>query len=181
MAYKPTSEREPEITRMLVQTADIVIANLLQKKVEWMGLSWSELHAVRPEIILVTMPAFGDSGPWCGRVGFDSIGQAICGAVYLSGTTECPARTQVSWVEFSTGVYCTYGALLTLLYRQATGIGQHVQGALLACTINGTNAQIIEHALAARNRPPPGSDAAGAEPIGLFEPQNGSCCRSTNL
>lgn len=173
MAYDPTSERGHEITRKLVQTADIVVANLPERTLERMGLSYSKLYAAKPEIILVTMSAFGNSGPWKDRVGFDSIGQAMCGAAYLSGTLESPARTQVSWVDFSTGVHCAYGALLALLERQATGVGQHVQGSLLASAINGTNAQIIEQALAVRNRPPLGNDAAGAAPIGFFETRDG--------
>lgn len=173
MAYDPTSERGREITRKLIQTADVVVANLPERTLERMGLSWSELRAAKPEIILVTMSAYGNSGPWKDRVGFDSIGQAMCGAAYLSGTMESPARTQVSWVDFSTGVHCAYGTLLALLQRQTTGVGQHVQGALLASAINGTNAQIIEQALAARNRPPLGSDAAGAAPIGFFEARDG--------
>lgn len=173
MAYDPTSEKGREITRRLVQTADIVIANLPDRTLERMGLSYAELSAARPEIILVTMSAYGSSGPWKDRVGFDSIGQAMCGAAYLSGTHESPARTQVSWVDFSTGVHCAYGALLALLQRQATGVGQQVQGTLLASAINGTNAQIIEQALAGRNRPPLGSDAAGAAPIGFFEARDG--------
>lgn len=173
MAYDPTSERGREITRKLIQTADIVVANLPEQTLERMGLSWSDLHAAKPGIILVTMSAFGSSGPWKNRVGFDSIGQAMCGAAYLSGTMENPARTQVSWVDFSTGVHCAYGTLLALLHRQATGVGQHVQGALLASAINGTNAQLIEQALAERNRPPLGSEAAGAAPIGFFEARDG--------
>lgn len=173
MAYDPTSQRGREITRKLVQTADIVVANLPEKTLERMGLSWSVLQAAKPDIILVTMSAFGSSGPWKDRVGFDSIGQAMCGSAYLSGSIESPARTQVSWVDFSTGVHCAYGALLALLQRQALGVGQHVQGSLLASAINGANAQIIEQALAARNRPPIGSDAAGAAPIGFFATRNG--------
>ena len=150
-----------------------MVANLPERTLERMGLSYQELNAAKPEIILVTMTAFGTEGPWKDRVGFDSIGQAMCGAAYLSGTAAGPARTQVSWVDFSTGVHCAYGALLALIQRQTTGLGQHVQGSLLASAINGTNAQIIEQALAARNRPPLGSEAAGAAPIGFFEAKDG--------
>lgn len=173
IAYDPTSERGREITRRLVQTADIVIANLPERTLERMGLSWSELKAAKPEIILVTMTAYGTTGPWKDRVGFDSIGQAMCGAAYLSGTDEGPARTQVAWVDFSTAVHCAYGAVLALLQRRTTGVGQHVQGALLASALNATNAQIIEQALTTRNRPPLGSEAAGAAPIGFFQALDG--------
>jgi crotonobetainyl-CoA:carnitine CoA-transferase CaiB-like acyl-CoA transferase len=119
------------------------------------------------------MSAFGTQGPWKSRVGFDSIGQAMCGAAYLSGSDADPARTQVSWVDFSTAVHCAYGAVLAVMQRQKTGMGQHVRGSLLASAINGTNAQIIEQDLTARNRPPLGSDAAGAAPIGFFQTRGG--------
>lgn len=173
MTYNPASERGREITRKLVETADIVVANLPDETLARMGLDYSQLRLVRPDIILVTMSAFGSEGPWKSRVGFDSIGQAMCGAAYLSGTEAGPARTQVSWVDFSTAVHCAYGAVLAIMQRQKTGAGQHVRGSLLASAINGTNAQIIEQELTARSRPPLGSDAAGAAPIGFFETRDG--------
>lgn len=173
MAYDPTSMRGLEITRKLVETADIIVANLPDRTLERMGLSYPQLCAIKPDIILVTMSAFGTQGPWKDRVGFDSIGQAMCGAAYLSGSSVGPARTQVSWVDFSTAVHCAYGAVLAVLRHRATGRGQHVQGSLLASAINGTNAQIIEQELTARNRPPLGSEAAGAAPIGFFETRGG--------
>jgi crotonobetainyl-CoA:carnitine CoA-transferase CaiB-like acyl-CoA transferase len=173
MAYDPGSVRGRAITRKLVALADIIVANLPDATLERMGLSYDQLCAVKPEVILVTMSAFGTEGPWKERLGFDSIGQAMCGAAYLSGTPEGPARTQVSWVDFSTAVHCAYGALLALRHRDQTGRGQHVQGSLLASAINGANAQIIEQALTAPHRPPIGSDAAGAAPIGFFETRDG--------
>src|SRR3546814_5313079 len=96
MAYDPTSARGREITRKLVETADIVVANLPDRTLERMGLSYPQLCAIKPDIILVTMSAFGTQGPWKDRVGFDSIGQAMCGAAYLSGSSVGPARTQRS-------------------------------------------------------------------------------------
>ena len=173
MAYNPASDRGREITRKLVETADIVVANLPDETLVRMGLDYPQLCLAKPDIILVTMSAFGTQGPWKSRVGFDSIGQAMCGAAYLSGSDAGPARTQVSWVDFSTAVHCAYGAVLAVMHRQRTGLGQHVRGSLLASAINGTNAQIIEQDLTARNRPPLGSDAAGAAPIGFFETRDG--------
>lgn len=173
MTYNPSSARGREITRRLVATADIVVANLPDETLARLGLDYPQLCVVKPDIILVTMSAFGTEGPWKSRVGFDSIGQAMCGSAYLSGSHAGPARTQVSWVDFSTAVHCAYGAALALIQRQQTGLGQHVQGSLLASAINGTNAQIIEQELTRRDRPPLGSDAAGAAPIGFFETRDG--------
>lgn len=173
VAYNPTSLHGRAVTAELVATADIIIANLPNNVLERMGLSYAQLRTVKPDIILVTMSAFGPQGPWRDRVGFDSIGQAMCGAAYLSGSADGPARTQVPWVDFSTAVHCAFGALLALRQREATGQGQHVEGSLLGSALNATNTQLIEKTLTHRNRPPLGSDAAGAAPVGFCATRDG--------
>ena len=48
--------------------------------------------AIKPDIILTTVTAFGAGGPWSHKHGFDGIGQLMCGSAYLTGTPEQPMR-----------------------------------------------------------------------------------------
>ena len=74
-----------EIVRKLVATADVVVANLPPQTLVAMKLDYASLTAVKPDIILTTVTAYGRGGPYSDRVGFDGIGQAMSGAVYMTG------------------------------------------------------------------------------------------------
>src|SRR5262249_59673089 len=86
---------------------------------------------VRPDIILTTVTGFGAGGPLSHKHGFDGIGQAMSGAVYLSGTPEQPIQLKLPWVDFGTACLAAFGTLAALLERGKTGRGQQVEGALL--------------------------------------------------
>ena len=72
-------------------------------------LDLAALAAIKPDIILVTASAFGDAGPMARNVGFDAIGQAMSGAVQLTGTPDQPYRAQVNYVDFGTALHCAFG------------------------------------------------------------------------
>lgn len=85
MTLNPTKPRGREVTRRLLATADVVVANLSGRALTLMGLDAAAVHDVNPEIVLATTDAFGP-GPWVDRLGFDGVGQV------MSGPPICPAR-----------------------------------------------------------------------------------------
>src|SRR5260221_10089103 len=95
MTLDPMPRAGQEIVRRLVRTADVVVANLPPQTLAAMRLDYDSLKAVKPDIILTTSSAFGPSGPYGDRVGFDGVGQVMSGAVYMTGETDRPYRPQV--------------------------------------------------------------------------------------
>lgn len=162
-----------EIVRRLVATADIVVANMPADALAKAGLDYASLAAIKPHIILVTASAFGNDGPMAGRVGFDAVGQAMSGAVRLSGTEEQPYRAQVNYVDFGTALHCAFGAMLALRTRDATGQGQQVSGSLLGTAITYSNALTIDHALNGIDRRPIGNRSYGSGPTDVFRTRDG--------
>ena len=130
MTLDPMLPEGQEIVRKLVATADVVIANLPPQQLAPMKLDYESLKAVKPDIILTTVTAYGRGGPYSDRVGFDGIGQVMSGAVYMTGTEEQPYRAQVPWVDFGTALHCAFGTMAALMARKMTGKGQWVEGAL---------------------------------------------------
>src|SRR5277367_1940275 len=70
-----------EIIRRLVRSADVVVANLPIGVMKKMGLDYDSLRAIRPDIILARASTFGPDGPYAKRLGFDTIAQAMSGAM----------------------------------------------------------------------------------------------------
>jgi crotonobetainyl-CoA:carnitine CoA-transferase CaiB-like acyl-CoA transferase len=102
MTLDPASPKGREITRKLIATADVVVANLPPAVLRSLALDLDSLREVKPDIILTTVTGFGAGGPLSHKHGFDGIGQTMSGAVYLSGTPELPTITKVPWVDFGT-------------------------------------------------------------------------------
>src|SRR5262245_29689467 len=99
-----TTEEGAEITRQLVAGADVVIANMPASAMEVSGLSYEQLRAVRPDIILASATAYGEGGPDSGKVGFDGTGQVLSGATYRQGLPDQPIRTVVPYADFGTAL-----------------------------------------------------------------------------
>jgi crotonobetainyl-CoA:carnitine CoA-transferase CaiB-like acyl-CoA transferase len=162
-----------EVMRRLVLTADVVVANLPPQTLQAMKLDYESLKAIKSDIILTTATAFGGPGPWSDRVGFDGIGQAMSGAVYMTGMGGPPYRAAVNWVDFGTALHCAFGTLMALIERGKSGRGQIVEGALLATALSFTNATLIEQAVIAANRVPTGNLGQTSAPADIYRTKDG--------
>jgi crotonobetainyl-CoA:carnitine CoA-transferase CaiB-like acyl-CoA transferase len=152
MTLNPVKPAGREVVKKLVAVADVVIANLPYEDLKKMGIDYDTIAAINPRIILATNSTFGSEGPYATRVGFDTIGQAMSGAMHLSGDGKVPTRANAPYVDFSSALLATIGVLAALMDRQKTGKGQKVETALLRTAINITNSHLIEQAMLSLNR-----------------------------
>ena len=148
----PAAPKGREIVRKLVATADIVVANLPPAVLRSLELDLDSLRRIKPDIILTTVTGFGAGGPLSHKHGFDGIGQAMSGAVYLSGFPEQPIASKVPWVDFGTACLSAFGTMAALYERGRTGSGQKVEGALLRTAVAFANSLLIEQSLTQVNR-----------------------------
>ncbi len=152
LTLNPMKPEGREIVKKLVAISDVVIANLPYEDLKKMGIDYDTLADINPRIILATTSTFGSEGPYATRVGFDTIGQAMSGAMFLSGDGEVPTRMNASFVDFGTALLNTVGVLAALIDRTKSGKGQKVETALLRTAINITNSHLIEQAMLSLNR-----------------------------
>lgn len=157
----------------LLRASDVVVVNLPRKPLERLGLDYPSLCELKPDIILTTITAFGYEGSHQDRIGFDGTGQALSGAMYLTGTGETPMRASVSYVDYATGLAAAYATVSALLTRFRAGRGQHVQASLLGTALAMTNPMLIEEATGARTRQPAGNRSPIAGPSDLFATRDG--------
>jgi crotonobetainyl-CoA:carnitine CoA-transferase CaiB-like acyl-CoA transferase len=173
LTLKPGSTEGRKIVRQLVETADVVVANLPHDALTKLGLDFASLSAINPRIILATASAFGSEGPLAQNVGFDAVGQAMSGAVHLTGTPDQPYRAQVNYVDFGTALHTAFGVMLALRERETTGKGQCVSGSLLGTALTFSNALAIDHALNGIERQPIGNRSYSSAPTDIFRTRDG--------
>lgn len=152
LTLNPMKPEGREIVKKLVKTADVVIANLPPDTLKAMGLDYESLKASKPDIILTTVSAFGRGGPYENRVGFDGLGQAMSGSMYMSGTPEQPVKAYAPYIDFGTASLSAFGTMAALFERQKTGKGQMVEGSLFNTALTMMNGTAIEQHAIQRNR-----------------------------
>ena len=173
MALDPAAPKGREIVKKLVAGADVVVANLPPAVLRSLALDLDSLRQVKPDIILTTVTGFGAGGPLSNKHGFDGIGQAMSGGVYLSGTPEQPIALKVPWVDFGTACLSAFGTLAALLERGKTGRGQKVEGALLRTAVAFANMVLIEQALTGVDRVAIKNRGFNSAPADLFRCSDG--------
>lgn len=116
----------------LVATSDVVVENFRPRVKDRLGIDYATLAAINPRVILVSMSAFGQEGPYSERPGYDQIAQGMCGLMSTTGFPDGhPTRVGAAVVDVTTGLYAALGALTALLEREVSGKGQWVQTSLL--------------------------------------------------
>ncbi len=127
--------RKPEglaLIRELVQHVDVVVENFKPGVIAEMGMGFEALKAVKPDIILCSISALGQSGPLAGKPGYDYIAQAYSGVTSMIGEPDQPPYIPLVGIgDVSTGVHGALAILAALRYRDRTGRGQHLDIGLL--------------------------------------------------
>lgn len=139
---RPEGQR---LVRELAARSDIVIENFKVGGLAAYGLDYATLKAVNPRLIYCSITGFGQSGPYARRAGYDFMIQGLGGLMSLTGRPEGeegagPVKVGVALTDILTGLYSTSAMLAALAHRDQSGIGQHIDMALLdvqvACLAN---------------------------------------------
>ena len=173
LTLNPMKPEGREIVKKLVKTADVVIANLPPDTLQAMGLDYDSLKALKPDIILTTVSAFGRGGPYANRVGFDGLGQAMSGAMYMSGTPDQPVKAYPPFIDFGTASLSAFGTMAALFERQKTGKGQMVEGSLFNTALTMMNGTAIEQHAIQRNRVATLNRSQTSGPADTFKTKDG--------
>ncbi|MGN5479281.1 CaiB/BaiF CoA transferase family protein [Cupriavidus basilensis] len=120
----------------LAREADVLVENYKVGTLRRYGLDYDSLKAINPRLIYLSITGFGQDGPMADKPGYDYVFQGMGGLMSYTGQPDGspgagPPRTGVAVVDLSTGMYATSAVLAALYQRQATGVGQHLDIALL--------------------------------------------------
>ena len=162
-----------EIIRRLAQSADVVVANLPIGVLRKMGLDYDSLRAIKPDIILARISTFGPDGPYANRLGFDSLAQAMSGAMSLTGFSDTPVRSVVSFEDYGTALHAAFGIMVALYHRAQTGEGQVVDGSLLATGVTFMQSFLAERSVVGIERRQRGNAGFYSAPADAYRTEDG--------
>lgn len=173
LALNMTSPEGREVVRKLISQADVVVANYSPGGLKHFGLDYDTLKKIKPDIILASASAYGTEGPMAERIGFDGVGQAVSGAIHLTGEPGKPYRAATAPIDFSTSLSLAYGILGALIGKMRTGEGAHVQASLVGTSLNLTNQILMEEASGFNHREPTGNRSPMSGPSDIFKARDG--------
>ncbi|HET9837695.1 MAG TPA: CoA transferase [Candidatus Angelobacter sp.] len=162
-----------EIIRRLVKSADVVVANLPMNVMKSMGVDYDALRSMKPDIILARISTFGPDGPYANRVGFDTVAQAMTGAMALTGFHGAPVRDIVPFEDYGTALHTAFGVMVALYHRARTGQGQIVDGSLLATGVTFVQGLLAERSVLGVERRQLGNTSFYTAPSDAYRTQDG--------
>ncbi|QNH06923.1 CoA transferase [Pseudomonas sp. B11D7D] len=140
-----TQPEGQRLVRELVVQCDVLLENFKVGGLAAYGLDYESLKVINPRLIYCSITGFGQTGPYAKRAGYDFMIQGLGGLMSLTGHPEGeegagPMKVGVALTDILTGLYASVGVLAALNQREQSGIGQHIDVALLdvqvACLAN---------------------------------------------
>jgi crotonobetainyl-CoA:carnitine CoA-transferase CaiB-like acyl-CoA transferase len=158
----------------LVKSADVVVENFRPDVKVRLGISYEDLKAINPRIILASISGFGQTGPYRGRAGFDQIAQGMGGLMWLTGLPgQGPVRAGIAVADVSAGLYAAIGVLVALAERERSGEGQWVSSSLLQAQISLLDFQAAKYLVEGVVPQQAGNDHPYSTPMGVVRTADG--------
>ena len=127
------------LARRLIAQAVVFVANFSRGVIERLGLDYATLRESNPGLIYAQIKGFGSDGPYADFPAFDPIGQAMGGAVSVTGEADGPPlHAGLSVADSGAGYHCALAILAALYQRERSGEGQRIEIAMQDVVINFT-------------------------------------------
>jgi len=121
-----------EAVQRLAARSDVLIENFKVGSLQKFGLDYESVKSLNPRLVYCSVTGFGQDGPYAHRAGYDFMIQGMSGIMDLTGDPAGePQKVGVAFADIFTGTYGVIGILAALAHRERTGVGQHVDMALL--------------------------------------------------
>lgn len=170
----PANPASRDIIHRLIASADVAIVNLPIDVMKRLRLDYESLRQIKADIILVMASAFGPDGPYANRVGFDTVAQAMSGAVSLNAFPDSPPmRAMAAYADYGTALHAAVGVLAALYEREKSGRGQVIDVSLLATAITFSLPLLSERKLTGIKRQPQGNTSYYAAPSDIYRARDG--------
>jgi len=168
-------ERGRQLVRQLAAQCDVVLENFRPGQLDKWGLSYEELAARNPKIVLVHVSGFGQTGPLAAQAGFGSVGEAMGGIRYTTGSPDRPpSRAGISLGDALASVFAVIGTLAALVQARASGRGQEVDVAIYEAVAALMESTMADFELGGVVRTRSGSVLPGVAPSNVYPTGDGA-------
>lgn len=141
-----------DLIAKLIPFCDVVLVNYRPDVAKRLGIDYETLSGIKPDLIYADNTAFGRSGPWSHRPGYDIVVQAVSGMMAAEGKLgddgEPKTISSTAIADYGTGLALAWGITAALFHRERTGEGQLVESTLLQTALSFQASSIFDLPLA---------------------------------
>jgi crotonobetainyl-CoA:carnitine CoA-transferase CaiB-like acyl-CoA transferase len=178
-----------QLVRSLAAKCDVMLENFKVGDLARYGLGYEDIKAVNPRIIYCSITGFGQTGPWKERPGYDFMAQGMSGLMSITGSPDSETdrygvRFGVPIIDILTGMYATVAICAAIAHRAETGVGQHLDIALLDSALALTSIQGMNYVATGESPGRIGNAHPNIVPYQVFPTSDGSvivACGNDNL
>lgn len=164
--------RRPEGAELLCELthhADVIVENFSPGTMDRFNVSYGRLSAANPRIILCSISGFGQTGPMASAPAYDIVAQALGGTMSITGAPGGePTRCGISIGDLAAALYAIVAVLAALRSRDQTGVGQHLDIAMLDCQVAWLEDALARYSATGRTPVPLGSRHPSITPFQSF-------------
>ena len=158
-----------ELAKRLIAECDIVTESFTPKAMRAWGLTYEELREIRPDIIMISMPMYGSTGPWSMWQGYGHVLQAAAGISHLTHYPgEEPIGTGVAYTDFLVPHFAAAALIAALDHRQRTGEGQNIDFGQLEAALHATETMLLDYTVNGREQEALGARHPEYAPHGTY-------------
>ncbi|MEW6188476.1 MAG: CoA transferase [Thermodesulfobacteriota bacterium] len=164
-----------EVAHKLAEKADVVLLNMRPGKAESLGIGPEDLHRTNPNLIISLVSAYGQTGPYSPKGGFDRTASAFSGMTYVTGYSEQPpVRSGYAMVDYMTAYLNALGIVMALYNRAVNNSGGEViDVSLVESAFRSSESALMEYSLSGKIRERSGNRNIGFVPADDFETRDG--------
>ena len=158
------------IAKRIVEHCDIVTESFTPKAMRAWGMTYEDLYEVRPDLIMISMPMYGLTGPWSMWQGYGHVLQAAAGISHLTAYPgEEPIGTGVAYTDFLVPHFAASALLAALDHRHRTGEGQNIDFGQMEAAIHATETMVLDYTVNGREQQPLGAGHPDYRPYGTYQ------------
>lgn len=156
------------LLKRLLSRADAVVENYSREVLPKLGLDYETLRQEKPDLVMVSMPAF-PRGPWENLRAYGATLEQAAGVPSIAGNPDGPPMmSHYAYGDAIGGLNATAALLMALLHRKHTGAGQHIEISQVQCMLPMIAPWIIEQSVTGQVQPRMGVHHARYVPQGCF-------------
>jgi benzylsuccinate CoA-transferase BbsF subunit len=164
-----TQEVGRQVFEQLVSISDVLIENFRQGSLERLGYTYETLRRFRPDLIYVSMPAFGNSGPWREYVAYGIGQEQLSGMAHMTGYPgEGPMKSGINHGDPITGSHAAGVLLAALRYRRRTGKGMYIDVSQQESAVSLIGAEVLAYQMTGQEPERRGNRSPGFAPCNSY-------------
>jgi crotonobetainyl-CoA:carnitine CoA-transferase CaiB-like acyl-CoA transferase len=159
-----------EVFLRLIEKCDVFVENNAVDVVSNLGITWEEVSARNPRLIMLSMPAFGNTGPYAHYRGYGANMEALMGHGLLRGYPELDAtfNSSVLFSDAAAGALGSFAVMNALYQRHRTGKGQKIDLAQAEAVAQTYAQGYMDYAMNGRQQPVLGNRDVSRAPQGIY-------------